>query len=91
MLPHELLVIGAAAGLALCALLRWTPSWPQLLTALVAASLIDLAINGQMLRRLGLGSTATALSYDLPVYPHTCPCLAVAFIGILAVIHMLQG
>jgi hypothetical protein len=78
MLQHELLVIGIAAGLTLSGILRWTPSWRVLLAAAVAARLIDLAVNGP------------ALSGAIFTAPHLCPCVALAFIGVLAVLHALR-
>jgi hypothetical protein len=74
MTPGELLVIGMTAGVILCSLLndllRWTPSWRDLLTASLTAMLIDLAINR---RDLDLATTHAAL----------------AFIGVLAVLHVI--
>jgi hypothetical protein len=77
MLQHEM-VIGIAAGLILSAILRWTPSWRELLVAMAAAVLIDLTINSQ------------ALPGAMVSYPHVCPCVALAFIGVLAVLHVLR-
>jgi hypothetical protein len=94
MTPSERLVIGTAAGLILCTLLnelfRWTPSWRDLLTATAAAVLIDLAINGQTRRDLGLVGIAATHPGDIAVFPHACPCAALAFIGLLAVLHVRQ-
>jgi hypothetical protein len=74
MTPGELLVIGMTAGLILSSLLndllRWTPSWRDLLTASLTAMLIDLAIDR---RDLDLATTHAAL----------------AFIGVLAVLHVI--
>jgi hypothetical protein len=74
MTPGELLVIGMTAGVILCSLLndllRWTPSWRDLLTASLTAMLIDLAINRP---DLDLATTYAAL----------------AFIGVLAVLHVI--
>lgn len=89
MLHPEQLVIGLAAGLILSALLRFTPTWRELLAAILAASLIDYATNSLAIRKL-FGGAGTP-SGEIPVYPHVCPCVALAFIGILAVLHVLRG
>jgi hypothetical protein len=92
MTPGELLVIGIMAGMILCALLNellhWTPSWRDLLTAMSAATLIDLAINNR--RDFDLAGVATTHSSEVVGVPHVCPCVALAFIGILAVLHVLR-
>jgi hypothetical protein len=85
---HEQLIVGMAAGLILSAVLRWTPSWRVLLTAAVAASLIDYAINSPAIRKLAGGQGTP--SGEIAVYPHVCPCIALAFIGVLAVLHVLR-
>jgi hypothetical protein len=87
MLPHEMF-IGVAAGLILSALLRFTPTWRELLTAAVAAVLIDFAINSPALRRL-IRIAATQPG-EISGHPHVCPCLALAFICVLAVLHVLR-
>jgi hypothetical protein len=79
MLQHEQLIIGVAVGLILSATLRWTPSWRTLLATLVAAEFIDLAINYQEFAGPAAGSL------------HVCPCVALVFIGMLAVIHVTRG
>lgn len=93
MTPGELLIIGITAGLILCALLNefvhWTPPWRDLLTALSAAILIDLAISNR--HNLELGAVAAAYSGEIAGSPHACPCVALAFIGVLAVLHILRG
>jgi hypothetical protein len=78
MLSDEL-TIGAAVTLVLITLLllRWVPSWLELLSAATAAVLIDVAINGHG-HAFGPG-------------PHACPCTAAIFIGGLAGIHALRG
>jgi hypothetical protein len=76
MLQHEM-VIGIAAGLVLSAILRWTPSWRDLLVAMVAAVLIDFTISSRALP----GAIASL---------HVCPCMALAFIGVLAVLHVMR-
>jgi hypothetical protein len=92
MTPGELLVIGITAGMILCALLNellhWTPSWRELLTAMSAAILIDLAINNR--RDVDLADAAATHSSDGVGVPHVCPCVALAFIGVLAVLHVMR-
>jgi hypothetical protein len=92
MTPGELLVIGITAGIILCALLNellhWTPSWRDLLTAMSAAILIDLAINNR--RDFDLVSVAATHSSEGLGVPHVCPCIALAFIGVLAVLHVIR-
>jgi hypothetical protein len=88
MTPGELLVIGMTAGVILCSLLnellRWTPSSRDLLTAMPTAILIDLAINGR--RDLDLAATYAG---EAAGAPHVCPCVASAFIAVLAVLHVI--
>jgi hypothetical protein len=90
MLPYDQVLIGVAAGLILSTLLRFTPSWRELLAAAVAAGLIDLAII-KARRALDAGAATAAPASEIPLYPHLCPCIALAFIGILAVLHVLRG
>src|SRR5262245_4537402 len=74
------LTIAAAVTVILVTLLllRWLPSWGHLLSAATAAALIDLAINGHEVHAFDPG-------------PHACPCAAAIFVGVLAVIHKLDG
>jgi hypothetical protein len=66
-------------------LLRWKPSPGDLLTAMSTAILIDLAINGR--RDFDLAATHAG---EIAGVPHACPCVALAFIGVLAVIHVIR-
>jgi hypothetical protein len=82
------LLIGLAAGLALSTALRWAPSWRELLAAVLAAGLIDFAIHNQVLRAfVGVASWPYG---QVPIYPHACPCVALTFTGILAMLHILR-
>jgi hypothetical protein len=86
MLQPEQLLIGVAAGLILSTVLRWAPSWRELLAAVLAAGLIDFAIYNQALWAfVGVASRPYG---EVPVYPHACPCVTLTFIGILAVLDI---
>jgi hypothetical protein len=91
MLPHEQLIMGLGAGLTFCALLRWTPLWRDLLAAIAAAGLIDLFINEQSRRGLDLTSVANRLPGEILGHPHFCLGLALAVVGVLAVLHVLRA
>jgi hypothetical protein len=85
MTPGELLIIGTAAALILCVLLgellHWTLSWRELLTAMSAAFLIEITIN--------LAAGTAAHPDGFAGFSNISPSLALAFIGILAALHML--
>jgi hypothetical protein len=53
-----------------------------------AAILIDLAINNR--RDFDLAGVAAAHTSDVVGVPHVCPCVALAFIGVLAVLHVIR-
>ncbi len=55
MVPHELMVLGVAAGLFLYTLLYWSPAWRSLLAAVVAAGLTDFALINHLRRELDVG------------------------------------
>jgi hypothetical protein len=84
----EMLVIGIMAGVIVCSLLnellRWTPSSHDVLTALLTAVLLDLAVNGR--HAFDLAATRAG---EVGA-PHACPCVALAFIGVLAVLHVIR-
>jgi hypothetical protein len=84
--PGELLVIGIAAVLILCVLLgellHWTLSWRELLTATSAAFLIEITIKGRS--DFDLAAMTAVYPGGFAGSSHVCPCVALAFIGILA-------
>ena len=85
MTPGELLIIGIAAGLILCVLLgdllHWTLSWRELLTAMPTALLIEITI------KLAAGTASHPGGFA--GFSNISPSLVLAFIGILAVLHVL--
>jgi hypothetical protein len=90
MVENAQLMMGVAAGLMLSVLIRWGPTWRQLLAAIATASLIDFAINHAR-RALHLAGNTAMPSGEFPIYPHACPCIALTFIGVLAVIHIMRA
>jgi hypothetical protein len=88
MSPHDHMMIGIAAGLILATFLRWAPSWADLLTAVAAAILIDLVITHH--QRRDFDGVAVSHASDSVGAAHVCACVAVAFIGVLAVLHIMR-
>jgi hypothetical protein len=69
MSPYEQLIIGIAAGLIFCAMLRWTPLWRDLLAAIAVAGLLDVLVNDQARRGLDLPSIAAGLPGEILGHP----------------------
>jgi hypothetical protein len=90
MLPHEQLIIGVAAGLAFCALLRWTPLLRDLLAATAVAGMVSLLITDQTRRGTDLAAVAAGLPHELLSHPHFCLGVALAFASVLAVLHVFR-
>jgi hypothetical protein len=91
MSPHDHMMIGIAAGLILATFLRWAPSWADLLTAVAVAILIDLVITHYQRRDLDFDGFAASHASDNAGSAHVCACIAVAFIGVLAVLHIMRA
>ena len=88
MQPHEQLIVGVATGLTFCALLRFTPLWRELLAAITAAVLIPVLISDPTLHRLDVASAAGRLPEAVLDHPHFALGLALAAVGVLAVLNM---
>jgi hypothetical protein len=88
MLPHEQLILGIAASLAFWALMRWTPLLRDLLAATAATGLILLLITDQTSRGLDPFSLFGRLPGEILSYPHFFLGLALATVGVLAVLYV---
>jgi len=87
MLPHEQLIVGIAAGLTFCALLRWTPLVRDLLAATAAAGLVQLLINDRTSQGFGANFLASTLPHEILLrHPHFSLGLALAAAGVLALL-----
>jgi hypothetical protein len=82
----EQLFMGFASGLTIWALLKWTPLLRDLIAAAAAAVLIDFLIS-EPSRWPDVASLAGRLSTEIRAYPPFALGLALALVGIIAVIH----
>jgi hypothetical protein len=90
MLPHEQLIFGIAAGLAFCALLRWTPLLRELLAATAVAGLFSLVISEPTRRGTDFAAVTVGLPHELLSHPHFCLGVVLAFASVLAVLHVFR-
>jgi len=88
MSAYEQVIFGIAAGLLFCALLRWTPLWRELLAAITAAALIPLLISDRGPHGLDVAFAAGRLPEAVLSHPHFCLGLALAAVGVLAVLNI---
>jgi len=88
MLPLEQLIVGIAIGLTFCALLRWTPLARDLLATTAAAGLAHLLISERISQAPGAASRAARLPREILSHPHFCLGLALAAVGVLALLHL---
>jgi len=87
MQPHEQLLIGIATGLILCALLRWTPLWRELLAGITAAVLLHLLLSDQAPRNMDVASIASRLPDVIMHNSHFCLGLAAVAVVVLIALN----
>jgi hypothetical protein len=87
MLPQDQLIFGIASGLTAWMLLRWTPLWRDLIAATTAAGLIHFVANEKAPRGQGVASLAAKLPAGILNYPHFSLGLALAVVGVMAILY----